>query len=84
MHFKVMEITRSGISVISQAEAWEDPKKPRFGMAYLPLAPVQEVEEERKFGLVVVWVHPHQALLPLLDEMAKILTLLINTREDWP
>ena len=31
-----------------------------------------------------VWVHPCQALFPLLDEVAKKLTFLINTREDWP
>ena len=60
-----------GLSVISQAEAWGDPKKPRFGMAYLFLVLAQEAEEERKFGLVAVWVHPCQALLLSLDEVAK-------------
>ena len=84
IQFKVMEITWSGISAISQAEAWGDPRKPRFGMAYLLLALTQEAEEERKFGLVVVWICPHQDLLPLLDEKAKKITLLINTREDQP
>ena len=82
--FEVMEITQSGISIISQAEVWGDPKKPRFGMAFLLLAPAQEAEEERKSGLAVVWVHPHQAILPSLDEAVKKCALLINTREDWP
>ena len=71
MQFKVLEITQSGISTNSQAEVWGDHKKPRFGMAYLLLVPAQEAEEERKFGLVAVWVHPHQALLLWLDEVAK-------------
>ena len=53
-------------------------------MAYLLLAPAQEAEEERTFGLVVVWVHPSQTLLPSLEEVVRKLTLLINTREDWP
>ena len=44
--FKVMEITQLGISTISQAEAWGDPTKPRFGMAYLLLAPAQEGGKE--------------------------------------
>ena len=52
-------------------------------MAYLLLAPVQEAEEERRFGLVGVWVHPNQALLPSLKEAVRKLTLLINTKEDW-
>ena len=66
-----MEITQSGISAISQAEVWGNLKKPRFGMAYLLLVLAQEAEEERKFRLVLVWVHPYQALLPSLDEVAK-------------
>ena len=52
-------------------------------MAYLLLAPAQEVEEERKFGLVAVWVHPCQALLPHWMWWQKI-ALLISTREEWP
>ena len=69
MQFEVMEITQLRyIHAISQAEVWGDPKKPRFGMAYLLPVLAQEVEEERKFGLLAVWVQPHQAILPLLDE----------------
>ena len=51
-------------------------------MAYLLLVPVQEVEEER-FGLVGVWVNPHQALLPSLEEAVRKLTLLINMKGKW-
>ena len=82
--FQVLEITQSGLSTISWAEVLGYPKKPRFGMAYLLLAPAQEAEEERRFGLVVVWVHASQTLLPSLEEAARKLTLLINTKEDWP
>ena len=79
-----MEITWSGLSAISWAEACGNPKRSRFGMAYLLLALAQEVEEERRFGLVAVWVHPCQACLPMLEEAARKLALLINTREDCP
>ena len=80
--FQVSKITSLGLSTISWAEAWGDPKRPRFGIAYL--LPAQEVEEERRFGLVVVWVHPSQPLLPSLEEVTRKLTLLINMKEDWP
>ena len=52
-------------------------------MAYLLLAPSQEAEEEKKFGLAGVQVHPNQILLPSLEEAAKKLTLLISMKEDW-
>ena len=83
MQFQVLGITSVGLSIISQAEAWGNPKRPLYGMAYLFLAPAQEAEEERRFGLVGVWVHPNQTLLPSLEEAVKKLALLINTKEDW-
>ena len=82
--FYAMVITWLCLSAISQAKAWGDPKKPKLGMAYLLIAPTQAVEEERTFRLVAVWVHPSQTALSSLEESAKKLTLLINTRDDWP
>ena len=52
-------------------------------MAYILLAPSQETEEEKRFGLAGVWVHPNQFLLSSLEEAVKKLTLLISTKEDW-
>ena len=60
------------------------PQRPKLSIAYLLIALAQAVEEERKFGLVAVWVHPCQTLPSLLEEPPKKLTLLINTRDDWP
>ena len=52
-------------------------------MAYLLLVPSQEAEEEKRFGLVGVWVHLNQFFHSSLEEVAKKLTLLISTEEDW-
>ena len=52
-------------------------------MAYLLVAPSQKAEEEKRFGLAGMWVHPNQTLLPSLEEAVKKLTLLISTKEDW-
>ena len=54
-----------------------------LGIAYLLLAPAQEAEEEKRFGLAGVWDHPNQTLLPSLKEAVKKLTLLISTKKDW-
>ena len=81
--FQVVEITRASLSTISHTKVWGDPKRPKSDMAYLLLVPDQVVEEERRFGLVAVWTHPWQARLPSLDEVARKLTLLINTGEGW-
>ena len=81
--FQVVEITRVALSTISHAEAWGDPKRPKSDMAYPLLVPDQAVEEEQRFGLVVVWTHPCQAHLPSLDEVARKPILLIKPGEDW-
>ena len=74
MQFHVLGITRANLSTISQAGGWGSPKRQLLGMAYLLLAPSQEVVEEIRFGLAGVWVHPNQTLLPSLEEVAKKLT----------
>ena len=82
--FYAMAITWLHLSAISQAKAWEDSRKPKLGMAYLLIVPLQAVEEERKFRLVAMWVHPCQTLLSLLEEAVKKLALLINTGDNSP
>ena len=83
MWFHLSRITRADLSTISQAGRLGNPKKQSQGMAYLLLVPSQEAEEEKRFGLAGVWVHPNQFLLSSLKEAAKKLTLLISTKEDW-
>ena len=62
MQFCISGITRADLSPISQAGGWGNPKKQSQGMANLLLAPSQEAEEKR-FGLVGVWVHPQPVYL---------------------
>ena len=83
MQFHILGITRVGLSAISQTGRWGNPKRQLQGMAYLLLVPLQEAEEEKRFGLVEVWVHPNQILLPSLEAVAKKLTLLFSMKEDW-
>ena len=75
-------MTKVGPSAISQTGGGT-PKRQLQVMAYLLLVPSEEAEEEKRFGLVGVWVHPNQILIPSLEEVAKKLTLLISTKEDW-
>ena len=81
--FQVKEVTQSELSALSQAGAWGDSEKPKCDMAFLLLVPNKTTEGERVFGLVAVWVHPHQEHHPFLDEVAQKLTLLIDTGANW-
>ena len=81
--FNISGITRASLSTLSQAGGWGNPKRQLLGMAYLLLVQAQEAEEEKRFSLAGVWVHPNQTLLPSLEEVVKKLTLLISTKEGW-
>ena len=39
---------------------------------------------ERVHGLTMVWVHPYQARLSTIDDVAKQLTQLASYGPDWP
>ena len=41
------------------------------------------VEWELAFGLAVVWVHPYQACILSLEGMARKLTLVTPSEENW-
>ena len=72
--FTVSGIIKVGLTTITQAGGWGSSERQFSGMAYLLLAPMPEVEGEKKFGLTSVWVHPNQNLLSM-EEAAKKLTL---------
>ena len=81
--FQVRAIMPSELQAFSQSGAWGDMEKPRCDMAFLLIVPAEAIGGEKVFGLVVVWVHPHEACYHSLGEVAHKLTLLINTGSDW-
>ena len=59
----VLTIKQAQLTTISQAGAWGNAEKPRDDMVFLLIAPSVTARCERIFGLVAVWVHPHQVCL---------------------
>ena len=81
--FQVRDVTRSELLALSHTGAWGNIEKPKHDMAFLSIALDKAIEGERVFGLVAVWVHPHQACLSSLDEAAWKIALLNDTGSDW-
>ena len=65
-------------------EPWGEAKKPRWDMAFLMIAPSTNTGGNQLFGLVAVWVHPHQGHLTTLVEAAQKLMILVDDGPDWP
>ena len=60
------------------------PKKFHSDIAFLLVLPAEGAAEERVYRLAMVWVHPYQARVSTIDDMAKQLTQLTSTGPNWP
>ena len=74
---------QSELSSLTGSGAWGDAKKFCSDLAYLLVSPEKATEGEMVFGLAMVWVHPYQACISTLDEVARKLTLLTASQENW-
>ena len=76
-------IMQTQLNTLSQAGAWGDVGKHWRDMAFLLIVPSIAVGYKRVFGLVAVWVQPHQAHYHSQEEAAHKLALLVNESVDW-
>ena len=83
MQFHIALVTWPELSALSSTGAWGDIKKFWSDLAFLLIVPKKTNEGEMAFRLAVVWVHPYQACLSSLDEVAKKFTLLIDSGDNW-
>ena len=61
-----------------------DVEKPQQDMAFVLIVPSLAVGCEWVCGLTALWVHPYQAHLPTLGEVAQNLMLLADECLNWP
>ena len=45
---------------------------------------MEEATENRKYGLLTVWVNPSQARVPSMEEVVVKLTAWVSSRPNWP
>ena len=82
--FHITQMTQIGLSSLTRLQAWGDFERFHSDMAFLLVLPKESVVGERVYGLVVVWVHPFQARVPTLDEVARKLALIASFSSNWP
>ena len=82
--FHIAHVTQSELEALTCLKAWGDVRKFYSDVAFLLVLPTQGAAEERVYGLAMVWVHPYQARVCMIDDMAKQLTQLTSTRLNWP
>ena len=53
-------------------------------VAFLLILPKEGIAKERVYGLAMVWVHPYQARVSTIDNVARKLILLASSGPNWP
>ena len=82
--FHVVHMTQSELASLTHLKAWGDPEKSCSDVAFPLVLPKEDAVGERVYGLAMVWVHPYQARVSMVDNMAKQLAHLASTGPDWP
>ena len=68
---------------VSGFKVWGDIKNPCRDLAYL-LVHIGDTKEEIQYGVSLVWVNPHQARTPTMEEAVKKLAACTSNGSDWP
>ena len=76
--FHIVQVTQPELSSLTCLLEWSDPKRFCSNMAFLLIMPKEGITGERVYGLAMVWVHPYQARVSTIDDMAKKLILLAS------
>ena len=82
--FHIAHMTQSELASLTHLKAWGDPKKFHSNVTFLLVLFKEGAVGERVYGLTMVWVHPYQARVFTIDDVAKQLTQLVSTGPNWP
>ena len=82
--FHITHMTQSELASLTHLKAWGNPKRFCSDVAFLLVLPEEGAVWERVYGLTMVWVHPYQARVSMIDDAAKQLAQLASTGPNWP
>ena len=67
---------------ISHLKIWGDTQKPHNSMGYL-MVKVEDASEVKGYGVVLVWISPHQAWASMMEEALEVLSTCMSNGPDW-
>ena len=82
--FHITHMTQLELASLTHLKVWGDPEKFHSNTAFLLVLPEEGAAGERVYRLVMVWLHPYQARVSMIDDAAKQLTQLAFTGPNWP
>ena len=71
-------------SCLTHLSVWGDPERFCSDVTFLLILPEEGAVGERVYGLSMVLVHPYQARVSTIDDVAKKLFLLASAGLNWP
>ena len=82
--FHIAHMTQLELASLTHLKACSDAKRFCSGIAFLLVLPTEGAVGERVYWLAMVWVHPYQARVSMIDNEAVIqLAQLASTGPNW-
>ena len=81
-HMDLPYHTAGELLSISHLKVWGDTQKSHNGMAYV-LVRVEDASETKDYGIVLVWISPHQARASMMEGALGILSTCISCGPNW-
>ena len=81
--FHITSITQSKLSSLTSLKAWGDAEKSCSDITFLLVSTEEGAAGDRTM-VSTVWVNPHQARFPTVEEVVKQLTALVSNGLNWP
>ena len=82
--FHIAQVTQSELTSHTCLKVWGDAERFHSDVAFLLVLLEEGVAEEKVYGLAMVWVHPYQARVSILDSTAEQHNQLASTGPNWP
>ena len=82
--FQIPSLSPVELSSLNNLKAWRERQKFHHNIAFLLVLAKEEATGDRKYGLLTIWVNPHQARVPSMEEAVGKLTAWASSEPNWP
>ena len=82
--FHITHVSQSELASLTCLKVWGDPEKFCSDVTFLLVLPKEGVVGEGVYRLAMLWVHPYQARVSMIDDTAKQHAQLASTGPNWP
>ena len=84
LQFHIPSLTPAELSSLTSLKVWGEKQKFCHDITFLLVLAEEKATEDRKYGLLTIWVNPCQARVHCMEEAVRNLTAWVSSGPNWP